>query len=41
MYLVLISISLVIFLFSSTLSNSLAVISGGAIFIVLGKYACF
>ncbi|ACO87229.1 ABC transporter permease [Clostridium botulinum] len=37
MYLVLISISLVIFLFSSTLSNSLAVISGGAIFIVLGK----
>ncbi len=37
MYLVLISISLVIFLFSSTLNNSLAVISGGAIFIVLGK----
>ncbi|MCR1934750.1 hypothetical protein ACQX0N_00765 [Clostridium tepidum] len=37
MYLILISISLVIFLFSSTLSSSLAVISGGAIFIVLGK----
>lgn len=37
MYLVLISISLVIFLFSSTLNNSLTVISSGAIFIVLGK----
>ncbi|EJO5347764.1 hypothetical protein NRP93_001854 [Clostridium botulinum] len=37
MYLVLTSISLVVFLFSSTLSNSLSVITSSAAFIVIGK----